>query len=99
MKQGNKREENTGEHQRTSPGVSRMRYQSLSMNVPSHQRSGLGHFVTYYTRPRLPSSNRSFTTLVFERELHPHTVGKRLPRLDVDVLIDNAGDPKVPQAV
>jgi hypothetical protein len=69
------------------------------MNVPGHQRSGLGRFVTYYTLPRLPSSNRSFTTLVFERDLQPHTVGKRLPRLDVDVLIDNAGDPKVPQAV
>ncbi len=26
MKQGNKREENIGEHRRTSPGESRMRY-------------------------------------------------------------------------
>src|SRR6266700_257334 len=40
---------------------------------------------------------RSRTALVLERDLQLHTVGKRLPRLDVDVLLDNAGNPKVPQ--
>src|SRR3954447_19791361 len=99
MKQGKKRGEDTGEHRRTSPGVSRMRYQPLSMNVPSHQRIGLGRFVTYSTWPRLPSSECSGTTLVLERELEPHTIGKRFPSLDVDILIDNAGDPKVPQTL
>jgi len=48
MKQGKKRDENTGEHQRTSSGESRMRYHSLAMNVPSRFYPGLGHFVTVH---------------------------------------------------
>jgi hypothetical protein len=52
MKQGNKREENTDEHRRTSPGESRMRYQGFTMSAPGQDTSGLGrfifkHFLTY----------------------------------------------------
>src|SRR6266436_1037163 len=49
--------------------------------------------------PRLLSGNCSFTALVLERELYLHPVGQRFPRLDVDVLLDNAGDPQVPQGL
>jgi hypothetical protein len=41
----------------------------------------------------------SFPALVLERECHFQTVGQRLARLDVDVLLDNAGHPQVPQTV
>jgi hypothetical protein len=41
----------------------------------------------------------SFTTLILERDLELHTVGKRLPRLNVDVLLDNASDSNVPQGL
>ncbi len=41
-------------------------------------------------------AHSSIATLVLEGELHFHTVGKRLPRLDMDVLLDNAGDPDFP---
>src|SRR5260370_36523668 len=46
MKQGNKHEENTGEHRRTSTGVSRMRYHEFHLNVPSQDTSGLGYFIS-----------------------------------------------------
>src|SRR5207245_5195534 len=41
-------------------------------------------------------AHSSIAALVLERQLHFHTVGKRLPRFDVDVLIDNAVDPNFP---
>src|SRR6266446_9266366 len=47
----------------------------------------------------LATGDGSATALVLERELHLHTVGKRLPRLNVDVLLHDAGDPQVPQGL
>jgi hypothetical protein len=41
----------------------------------------------------------SFPALVLERECHFQPGGQRLARLDVDVLLDNAGHPQVPQTV
>jgi len=42
------RKEARGEHVRTSPGVSRMRYQLHCMIVPSQDISGLGYFISAY---------------------------------------------------
>src|SRR6266699_5398524 len=47
----------------------------------------------------LATGGGSATSLVLERELHLHPVGQRPPRLNVDVLLDNAGDPQVPQGL
>lgn len=41
----------------------------------------------------------SCTALVLERELQFHAVRRDLPILDVDVLLHNASDPNVPQAL
>lgn len=49
--------------------------------------------------PHLPSGDCLCTTFVLERDLQLHPVGKRFSRLDVDVLLKNARDPKVPQAL
>ena len=43
---GNEHEENTCEHVRTIPTVSRMRYHEFHLNVPSQDTSGLGYFIS-----------------------------------------------------
>src|ERR1700747_3267988 len=64
---------------------------------PGH--AGLLPWLSPGERFSLATGDGSAPPLVLERELHLHPVGPRLPRLNVDVLLDNAGDPQVPQGL